>query len=334
MDAQDSLIVERRDSVVNLRLNRPKALNALDPAMIGGIAALLPGWRDDPGVTMVLVEGEGGRAFCAGGDVRAARQMLEAGDAEGVNAFLAEEYRMNGAIAALGKPWVSLIDGVCMGGGIGVSVHGTHRVATEAAVFAMPETTIGLFPDVGTSFVLSRMPGALGTWLGLTGARLQGAAAVEAGLATHLVARDALPALRAALLEGDLEAIGRAAQPVPPGEVAALRPAVDRCFGAGSVPAILAALEAEDSDWARAQLATLRRVAPTSLLVTLEMLRRARGMTLEQCLAMDTRLARSMTAHPDFREGVRALLVDKDNAPRWTPGTLAEAEAAGVDRFF
>ena len=334
MDAQDSLIVERRASVVNLRLNRPKALNALDPAMISGIAALLLGWRDDPGVSMVLVEGEGGRAFCAGGDVRAARQMLEAGDAEGVNAFLAEEYRMNGAIAALGKPWVSLIDGVCMGGGIGVSVHGTHRVATEAAVFAMPETTIGLFPDVGTSFVLSRMPGALGTWLGLTGARLQGAAAVEAGFATHLVARDALPALRAALLDGDLGAIDRAAQPVPPGEVAALRPAVDRCFGAGSVPAILAALEAENSDWARAQLATLRRVAPTSLLVTLEMLRRARSLTLEQCLAMDTRLARSMTAHPDFREGVRALLVDKDNAPRWTPGTLAEAEAAGVGRFF
>lgn len=334
MTDETSLITGRAGGVATLRLNRPKALNALDPAMITGIARLLEDWRADPGVTMVLVEGEGGRAFCAGGDVRAARAMLEAGDAEGVNRFLAEEYRMNGAIAALPKPWVSLIDGVCMGGGIGVSVHGSHRVATEAAVFAMPETTIGLFPDVGTSFVLSRMPGALGLWLGLTGARLQGMAAVEAGFATHFIPRAELPALRAALLEGDTGAIGRLARPAEPGALAALRPAIDRCFGAGSVPAILAALEAEDSDWAREQLAVLNRVAPTSLLVTHEMLARARHLDLPACLAMDTTLARSMTAHPDFREGVRALLVDKDNAPRWTPPTLAEAEAAGVGRFF
>jgi enoyl-CoA hydratase len=334
MTEADSLIVERKGDVVNLRLNRPKALNALDPAMITGIARLLDRLRDDPTVAMVLLEGEGGRAFCAGGDVRAARRMLLEDNAEGVNAFLAEEYRMNGAIAALPMPWVSLIDGVCMGGGIGVSVHGSHRVATEAAIFAMPETTIGLFPDVGTSFVLSRMPGALGFWLGLTGARLQGKAAVEAGFATHFIPRADLPALRAALLDGDAGAIDRLAQPAVPGELAALRPMIDRCFGAGSVSAILAALQAEDGDWAREQLAVLRRVAPTSLLVTHEMLQRARGLDLPGCLAMDTTLARSMTAHPDFAEGVRALLVDKDNAPRWTPPTLAEAGAAGVERFF
>ena len=334
MTEADSLIVEQGNGVANLRLNRPGALNALDPAMITGIARHLESWRSDPAVSMVLVEGEGGRAFCAGGDVRAARRMLLDGDAAGVNAFLAEEYRMNGAIAALPKPWVSLIDGVCMGGGIGVSVHGSHRVATEAAVFAMPETTIGLFPDVGTSFVLSRMPGALGVWLGLTGARLQGEAAVEAGFATHFIARQDLPALRGALLAGDAGAIDRMARRAGPGALAALRPAIDRCFGAGSVAAILAALRAENSDWAREQLSVLDRVSPTSLLVTHEMLRRARDLDLPACLAMDTALARGMTAHPDFAEGVRALLVDKDNAPRWTPPTLAEAEAVGVARFF
>jgi enoyl-CoA hydratase len=157
---------------------------------------------------------------------------------------------------------------------------------------------------------------------------------VEAGFATHFISRAGLPALRAALLEGDTGAIDRLAERAAPGELAALMPAIDRCFGAGSVPAILAALEAEDSDWAREQRAVLARVAPTSLLVTHEMLRRARDLDLPACLAMDTALARSMTAHPDFAEGVRALLVDKDNAPRWTPPTLAEAGAAGVDRFF
>jgi enoyl-CoA hydratase len=330
----ESLIVEQRGVVAHLRLNRPRALNALDPAMITGIARHLAAWRDDPTVGMVLVEGEGGRAFCAGGDVRLAREMLLAGNGAGLVRFLSEEYAMNGAIGALGKPWVSLIDGVCMGGGIGVSVHGSHRVVTEAAVLAMPETTIGLFPDIGSSFVLSRMPGALGFWLGLTGARMRGTEAVECGFATHAVPRDHLPALRDALLGGDLSAIDRAARPVPPGPVAALRPAVDRCFGAGSVSAIVAALEAENTDWARDQLAVLRRVSPTSLFVTHEMLRRARHLDLPGCLAMDVTLAKSVTPYPDFAEGVRALLVDKDNAPRWTPPRIEEVDPAAIQAMF
>jgi enoyl-CoA hydratase len=332
--AAESLITQQRGGVAHLRLNRPRALNALDPAMVTGIAACLAQWRDDPTVRMVLVEGEGGRAFCAGGDVRQAREMLLRGDGAGLVRFLSEEYAMNGAIGALGKPWVSLIDGVCMGGGIGVSVHGSHRVVTEAAVLAMPETAIGLFPDVGSSFVLSRMPGALGFWLGLTGARMRGAEAVECGFATHFVPREDLPALRGALLAGDLAAIGRAAQPVPPGGVAALLPAVERCFGAGSVPAILAALEAEGTDWAREQLAVLRRVSPTSLLVTHEMLARARHLDLPGCLAMDVALAKNVTPHPDFAEGVRALLVDKDNTPRWRPARIEDVDPAAIQAMF
>jgi enoyl-CoA hydratase len=330
----DSLILDQQGSVAHLRLNRPKALNALDPAMITGIAAALAAWRADPSVAMVLVEGEGGRAFCAGGDIRHARELLIGGDTAGLVGFLADEYAMNGAIAALEKPWISLIDGVCMGGGIGVSVHGSHRVVTENAVLAMPETTIGLFPDVGTSFVLSRLPDALGFWLGLTGARLRGAEAVEAGLATHFVPREALQALRDAVLAGDTGAIAGAAQAVPPGPIAALRPAVARCFGAGSVPAIVAALEAEATDWAREQLAILRRVSPTSLFVTHEMLTRAKHMDLPACLAMDLALIRTVTPYPDFTEGVRALLVDKDNNPRWTPARIEDVSAATIAGMF
>ncbi len=335
MDMTDSpLLVAHHGRVGHLRLNRPRALNALDHAMVQGIAAQLAAWRDDPAVVLILVEGEGGRAFCAGGDIRQGRQMLMEGRGDLLIEFLDEEYTMNGVIGALSKPWISLIDGICMGGGVGVSVHGSHRVATEHAVFAMPETTIGLFPDVGSSFVLSRMRGAMGEWLGLTGARLRGAEAVEAGFATHFVPRDALPALREALLAEDVGAVEKAAQPVPPGPIAALQATVDRCFGAGSVPAIVAALEREGTEWAREQLATLRRVSPTSLFVTHEMLRRARGLDLAGCLAMDSALARSVTPYPDFAEGVRALLVDKDNAPRWTPPRIEDVSPAAIEAMF
>jgi enoyl-CoA hydratase len=335
MDATEtSVLATRHGPTLQLRLNRPRALNALDPAMVRALAEALRAGREDPSVALFLLEGEGGRAFCAGGDVRQGRQMALEGQGEALTAFLDEEYTLNGEIGALQKPWVSLIDGICMGGGIGLSVHGSHRVVTEQAVLAMPETTIGLFPDVGSSFVLSRMPDSLGVWLGLTGARLSGAEAVEAGLGTHFVPREALPALRAALLEGDVAAIGAAAQPVPPGPIAALRPVVARCFGAGSIPAIVAALEAEGTDWARAQLAVLRRVSPTSLFVTHEMLRRARGLDLQGCLAMDRVLARSVGLAPDFAEGVRALLVDKDNAPRWQPARIEDVSPAAIlERF-
>jgi enoyl-CoA hydratase len=318
-ETEPTVIARREGAAGTLLMNRPRALNALDLPMIEAIGRAIAAFRDDPAVRLVVVEGAGGRAFCAGGDVRRIREMAIAGDTAGVEAFFANEYAMNQAIADFPKPWISLIDGVCMGGGIGVSVHGSHRVVTEHALLAMPETAIALFPDVGTSFVLPRLPGALGAWLALTGARLKGAEAVEAGLATHCVPRERLPALRAALLEGDAAAVERFAEPMAPGPIAAVRPAVDRCFSAPSVAGIRAALEAEGTDWARAQLAVLDRMSPTSMAVTLELLRRGARMTLAECLAMELRLTRRVTAHPDFAEGVRAVLVDKDNAPRWAP---------------
>jgi enoyl-CoA hydratase len=333
-EAEPSLLVERQGEVGLLTMNRPRALNALDQAMIDGFAAMLPEWAGPAGPRLVLLQGEG-RGFCAGGDVRRVRELVLAGDSTGVERFFAEEYAVNAGIARFPRPWISLIDGVCMGGGLGVSIHGSHRLVTEQAMLAMPETAIALFPDVGTSHVLPRLPGALGLWIALTGARLRGAEAVESGLATHFISRDSLPALRAALLaEADAGVIDRFAQPVPPGRIAALRPAIDRCFGAGSIPAILAALATEDSDWAREQVAVLRRVSPTSLFVTHALLTRTAGLDLDACLALELVLTRNVTRYPDFAEGVRSVLVDKDNAPAWTPARIEDVREAEIERLF
>lgn len=327
-DAEASLLIRRvgpeGKQVGHLTMNRPRALNALDLAMIDGFAAALAEWRDDPAVRLVLLEGAGDRAFCAGGDVRQVRQDVLDGRHDAVETFFAREYAVNAGIAEFPRPWVSLIDGVCMGGGLGVSVHGSHRVVTEHALLAMPETAIALFPDVGTSHVLPRLPsspsGAMGRWIALTGARLKGAEAVEAGLATHVVPRERLAALRAALLaEADIAVLERFAEAVPPGRIAALRPAIERCFGPADRAGIEAALRAEDSDWAREQQAILDRVSPTSVAVTLELLRRGAGLDLAGCLAQERVLTRSVTRHPDFAEGVRSVLVDKDGKPSWQP---------------
>jgi enoyl-CoA hydratase len=327
--AEPTIIARREAAAGTILMNRPRALNALDQGMIAGLAAAIETFRADPAARLVLLEGAGGRAFCAGGDVRRMRELALAGDAAGIEAFFAAEYGVNQAIADFPKPWISLIDGVCMGGGIGVSVHGSHRVVTEHALLAMPETAIALFPDVGTSYVLPRLPGALGLYLALTGARLQGTEAVEAGLATHFVPRADLAALRAALLDGDTAAVARHAQHVPPGAIAAQRAAIDRCFGQPSLDAIRAALAAEGTDWATAQMTTLARMSPTSLAVTFELLRRGARMDLRGCLAMELALTRRVTRHPDFAEGVRAVLVDKDNAPRWAPQADTAAMFAG-----
>ncbi|MBR0655743.1 enoyl-CoA hydratase/isomerase family protein [Plastoroseomonas arctica] len=332
---EPSLIAERAGPLARLTMNRPRALNALDQGMIDAFAEAIAEWRDDAGVTAIVLEGAGGRAFCAGGDVRAIRTAAIAGDAATVERFFSSEYAVNQAIADCEKPWISLIDGVCMGGGIGVSIHGSHRVVTEQAMLAMPETAIALFPDVGTSFALPRLPGHLGLWLALTGARLHGADAVHAGLATHFVPRERLDALRAALATGDAGAVARHAEPPPPASFAAHAEAIDACFGAGSIPSILAALEAEPSEWAAAQVKALRHASPTSLFATHELLARGGRQSLPACLATELALTRVVVNHhPDFREGVRAVLVDKDNAPRWTPPRIEDVDPGAIAAMF
>ena len=331
-----SEFVRRTDTgrIGRLLLDRPAALNALDPGMIRALHAGLDAFAARPEIHAVAVAGAGGRAFCAGGDIRAVRAQALAGDMASVRAFFAEEYALNAAIAAFPIPYVALIDGICMGGGIGISVHGDIRVATEAALFAMPETGIGLFPDVGGSYFLPRLPGALGFYLGLTGARLSGADAVHAGLATHFVPRAGLAALEADLARDGVAAIARHAAPLPPFSLAPHQAAIDRCFGGASLPAILAALEAEDTEWAHATLTTLRAMSPASLLWSHRLLREGAHRHLGACLDAELALVLRVTRHPDFAEGVRAMLVDKDRKPVWTHASVAEVPAAEIERLF
>ncbi len=334
-DTEPSIIARREGAAGTLLMNRPKALNALDQAMIRAFQSALDAWTGDAAVKLVILEGAGGRAFCAGGDVRRIRELAIAGDTAGVEAFFAEEYAVNRGIATFPKPWVSLIDGICMGGGIGLSVHNGPRIVTEGALLAMPETAIALFPDVGTSYVLPRLPGAVGTWLALTGARLRGADSVHAGLADHYVPKARLADLRAALLEGDAGVVARFAEAPPEASFAAHRAAIDRCFGQDSLPAILDALAAEGTEWAAEQAAILRRMSPTSLAVSLELIRRGAGATLDQCLELELALTRVVVhGHPDFREGVRSVLVDKDNAAQWSPASIEALDPKAIRAMF
>jgi enoyl-CoA hydratase/carnithine racemase len=336
MMSEASLLTAREGHAGTILMNRPKALNALDLGMIRDFAAAIAEWREDPAVKLVILEGAGGRAFCAGGDVKGVREAAIAGNRAPVRAFFTEEYGVNEGIARFPKPWISLIDGVCMGGGIGLAIHNGPRVVSEHALLAMPETAIALFPDVGTSHVLPRLPGAIGNWLALTGARLTGADNVHAGFATHYVLREKLPALRAALIEtGDAAVVERFASPLPEASFAPHRAAIDRCFGQGSVLGIVAALEAEGSEWARGQLKVLRRMSPTSLCVSLELLQRGAKLDLRGCLDAELVLTETVVHdHPDFREGVRSVLVDKDGAPTWTPATLEEVDMAQIRAMF
>jgi enoyl-CoA hydratase len=296
-------------------LNRPKVLNALDLDMIEAISAALDAWREAPEVHAVVVEGAGGRAFCAGGDIRAIRDAALAGDTEAITQFFSREYALNLAIATYPKSYVALVDGICMGGGIGVSVHGTTRVTTERGVFAMPETAIGFFPDIGASYFLPRLPGRIGLFLGLTGTRMEGRAAVQAGLATHFVPSAALPALSQALARDGLAALAGFSEPVA--GTLPERDAIDRCFAADSVAGIFARLAEEGTPWAQQCAATLRSMSPSALRWSFELIRAGAQRTLPQCLAAELALTRSVTLHPDFAEGVRAMVVDKDRTPRW-----------------
>ncbi|MBW4091114.1 MAG: enoyl-CoA hydratase/isomerase family protein [Proteobacteria bacterium] len=328
-------VIARRDGRAGrILLNRPAALNALDLPMIRTIAATLAAWREDPEIHLVVIEGAGERAFCAGGDIRALRDHQLDGDRPPIDAFFTEEYALNAAIAAYPKPYVALIDGVCMGGGIGVSVHAPYRVATEHALFAMPETAIGFFPDIGASFFLPRLPGRIGVYLGLTGARVRGADAAHAGLATHFTPRAGLPALAQALAADGLGALAAHAAPLPPFGLAPHRDAIDRCFAAPTIPDLFARLATEGTAWAEETRTALRAVSPSALFWTRRLLAEGEGRTLAQCLAAEFALGRTSMRHPDFVEGVRAMVVDKDRTPRWSPARMEDVVPADIAALF
>ncbi|MBC7802064.1 MAG: enoyl-CoA hydratase/isomerase family protein [Gemmatimonadaceae bacterium] len=327
---EPTVIASRRGRVGHILLNRPRALNAIDLPMVAAVHAALDDWRDDPHVHAVVIEGAGGRAFCAGGDIRWVRDRSLAGDHASVEAFFVAEYALNLAIAHYPKPYIALIDGVCMGGGIGLSVHGTMRVVTDAAMLAMPETGIGLFPDIGASFFLPRLRAEYGMYLALTGARVHGADAVHLGLATHYVSRDRLATLADGIAEHGIAALADTAEVPPPGTMLQLADTV-RCFGGASVDRILADLEAAG---AHETLAVLRAMSPSSVLWSFELLRRGADRTLEQCQAAELALTRHTTRHPDFIEGVRAMVVDKDRTPRWTPARIEDVDPAAIGALF
>jgi enoyl-CoA hydratase/carnithine racemase len=316
-----------------IRLNRPKALHALNLEMVRGVMSALAAFAPDPAVHFVLIDAPE-RGFCAGGDVRTLREAGMAGLSGPIEAFFAAEYEMNQALADFAKPVVSLIDGICMGGGIGLSVHGSHRVASERAVFAMPETAIALFPDVGTSFLLPRLPGALGMYLGLTGARLAGAEAVHAGLATHFVESARFAALEAALLRDGVAVLAGFAAPLPLFALGAHRALIDQAFSAPDVQEILRRLEADGGDFAKAMVAALRAHSPLSIAWSFQIIRQGAARDLPACLAAELALVRRVALHPEFHEGVRAVLVDKDRQPKWQVGRLEEVDHRAVAAMF
>lgn len=331
MTAAESVIAVRDGRIGRITLNRPRALNALDLDMIRAVTGALQGWRDEPAVHAVVIEGAGDRAFCAGGDIRAIRQLQLEGRKEAVEAFFSEEYALNLLIATYPKPYVALVDGICMGGGIGVSVHGTFRVATEQALFAMPETAIGFFPDIGATYFLPRLPGFLGTYLALTGARMQGADAVHAGFATHFVPRAELAGVSAALAHDGVTVLAEYARPLPPFSLREQRGLIDAAFGADTVPEIMHRLARDGGEFARETAATLRGMSPGSLVWSLRLLRLGAGRSLPACLDAELRATRTVTAGHEFIEGVRAMVVDKDRKPDWQPARIEDVDRAAAE---
>ncbi len=317
------VVARQQGRIGRITLNRPKALNALDLPMIHAIAAAVETWRDDPGIHLVVIEGAGERAFCAGGDVRTLRNWVLEGAHEAVEAFFVHEYALNRAIARYPKPYIAIVDGTWMGGGFGVAAHGSIRVVSEHAQFALPEVQLGLFPDVGASFVLPRLRGHYGMYLGLTGARLGGGDSCWVGLATHFVPRASLAGLADALAQDGLGALSERAERPPTGDLPPLERSVETIFGADSLAAIMAALETRGDEWAQTSLAAIRSSSPASLAWTFDLIRAGAGRTLEQCQRAELLLTRIATRHPDFAEGVRALVVDKDRTPRWAASTMA-----------
>ncbi|HEY2447031.1 MAG TPA: enoyl-CoA hydratase/isomerase family protein [Rhizomicrobium sp.] len=332
---EQDILFERHGALGLITLNRPRALNALTRAMCVAMREQLQHWKDDREIRTVLVRGAGERAFCAGGDVRALYESRKTGTSGAVD-FYRDEYRLNAAIKHFAKPYVALLHGIVMGGGVGVSVHGSHRLADASAVFAMPETGIGLFPDVGGSYFLPRMPGETGLYVALTGERLKMADLAYAGISTHNVPAAQWDTLIARLsggddVEGALDGLSHLEESPP---LAGKRAEIDRLFAGDTVEAILAALDGEGAEWARSVAATIRTKSPTSLKLTLRQLRQGRSLGFDDCMRMEFRMVNRVIAGHDFYEGVRATIIDKDGAPRWRPEALAEIRDTDVDACF
>lgn len=319
-------------------LNRPKAIHALTIDMVHMMTAALLAWRNDPAVGAILIDHSEGRGFCAGGDISYLRNSALNDGGESGRKFFHDEYQLNHLLMTYGKPVVAFMDGITMGGGVGLSGPATYRVATEATRFAMPETGIGLFPDVGGGWFLSRLKWRIGQYLALTGARFDGAECVWAGLATHYIPAENLAEVKARIASDPaaIATILREASAVPPEpKVAAHAKDIERLFALDRYEDILAALNADESDFAKATLATLATKSPQTCKVALRQL--ATSLTLPDFAAnmvMEYRIAARVLVLPDFAEGVRAVIVDKDNAPHWSPATPEGVSDDLLDAIF
>ncbi|MET3923307.1 enoyl-CoA hydratase/isomerase family protein [Arthrobacter sp. UYEF20] len=337
----DEVLFEKRGRLGIVTLNRPAAVNALTAGMASAMLKQLKRWADDDAVAAVLVRGAGGRGLCAGGDIVAIyRDMLDGGHATAD--FWAEEYRLNSLISGYPKPYVAFMDGLVLGGGVGISAHGSVRIVTERTRMGMPETTIGFVPDVGGTLLLSRSPGESGTHAALTGAHLSGADALFLGLADHFVASGRLAELAVALESETADAaVGRFTEQAPPSALAQQQEWIDACYSGDDAEEILRRLRSfegesggEGAREAAGAADTIAAKSPTAVKVALESLRRVRGLSLEEALGQEYRVGLRFLAGPDFREGIRAQVVDKDRTPHWQPATLAEVSRDDVESYF
>ncbi len=333
----EDVLISVEGKVGRIRLNRPKAIHALNTGMCAAILDALTAWRSDTAVEAVMIDHAEGRGFCAGGDIR---MLATSGADDGAAArdFFCVEYQMNHALFTFVKPIVAFMDGITMGGGVGLSQPARFRVATENTKFAMPETGIGLFPDVGGGWYLSRLPGRIGQYLAVTGHRLDGAECVALGLATHYLAAERLEDAKARIL-ADPQAIETVltdlATPTPDAAILAHRAAIDRLFASDRLEDIIAALEADPGDWAMQQRATIAGKSPQSMKVSLKLLLDGATMpTFEDEMRQEYAVATRVVQRHDFIEGVRALIIDKDNHPRWDPATPDGVSDHLIDQIF
>ena len=348
VNAADGGIVFSNDGgFARVTLNRPKALNALTQTMAVALDTQLKAWQADDSVHAVAIKGaarEDGRVpFCSGGDIRFLHQQQNDPERQFAITFYEQEYRLNTLVFRFPKPYVALIDGVVMGGGVGISFHGSHRVMSEHALFAMPETGIGLFPDVGATYFLPRCPGRMGLYMGLSGARIGVADALYLGLATHHVPSARMAAFESALAAADLSgAAGSAIETVltefsadsGDAALAARQEEVDRCFAGDSVAAILANLAEEGTEWAEETRATLLEKSPTSLKITYRQLTQYSALDFEAAMKIEYRMAIRCNFSHEFYEGIRAQIIDKDRQPKWRPATLEDVGADLVESYF